>query len=392
MNTQAPWRPRFSRRFLTGLMLLVMAAIVVLSRLPTPTTEAPPPIGTPQVAPPASWLPAHARWQHPSGAQVLWVQAEQLPMVDLRLDFPLPPAIEEAQYNCWILVHLMQSLEQGAPAAWGRLGAQTRYGCGPQSAWLGIRLIMDPRELDAVVEHIARQLAEPEWSLPALADARARWVADRVDPISSLAVPVLPGPPADLRALARRHARDFAPHSASLTLLGALSESGAHKLADRLWPVAANPPPALQPTAGSFDPRPRCGEVGRIPKPDTSTLLAVWLGVEWLRGRGVEVQVRPDVGGLVLVAPRAAGAQTALTIAELASPLELDRARGLLRARLMARLSSHQALLDFFAAAHRDGHDLEVLAGTWEEIDPAQVRNALAQAAEHTAPAAKACL
>lgn len=390
MSTSDPWRPRFSRRFLTALMLAVMATVLLLSRLPNTPPKGAPPIATPKVTSPASWLPAHAQWQHRSGAQVLWVQAEHLPMVDIRLDFPLPPAKEEMQPNCWILVHLMQSLAQDPPAAWHRLGAQTRYGCGPQSAWLGIRLIMDPRELDAVVEHIANRLAEPEWSQPVLADARTRWVADRAGPIALAAGHAPAGVPADPSTLARRHARDFAPHSASLTLLGALNESGANKLADRLWPVALNTPPA--PTHRRLDPRPRCGEIGRIPEPDTSMLLAVWLGVEWLRMRGFEVQLRRDVGGLVLVAPSGADAQAALPIAGRASPMELDKVRVQLQSRLMARLSSHEALLDFFAAAHRDGHDLEVLTGTWAGIDPTQVQTALAQAIDQAVPTAGKCL
>ncbi len=121
-------------------------------------------------------------------------------------------------------------------------------------------------------------------------------------------------------------------------------------------------------------------------------LLAVWLGVEWLRMRGFEVQLRRDVGGLVLVAPSGADAQAALPIAGRASPMELDKVRVQLQSRLMARLSSHEALLDFFAAAHRDGHDLEVLTGTWAGIDPTQVQTALAQAIDQAVPTAGKCL
>jgi zinc protease len=139
--------------------------------------------------------PRVERWQHPSGAQVAWVEAAGIPMLDLRVDFDAgsrrDPADQPGLADAMALMSQRGVAasttepaldENGLTERWMDLGAQWSVSASPDRLSVQLRTLTDAPVLNAAVGLAARALAQPAWTAtdPASRDAlQTVWQRDR---------------------------------------------------------------------------------------------------------------------------------------------------------------------------------------------------------------------
>lgn len=121
--------------------------------------------------------PRVERWQHPSGAQVAWVEAVGIPMLDLRVDFDAGSRRDPADQPG--LADAMALMSQRGVAAsmtepaldenalterWMDLGAQWSVSASQDRLSAQLRTLTDTPVLNAAVGLAARVLAQPAWT------------------------------------------------------------------------------------------------------------------------------------------------------------------------------------------------------------------------------------
>lgn len=238
-----------------------------------------------------AWTPAaHAvpqiqHWETANGLKVYFVQAPELPMVDLRLVFDAGSARDGEQGGLARLVNGLLDKGAGAldaDAVAARFeGVGARYGAGVRRdmAWVSLRSLTDPELLEPALDTYVTVVGDPRF--PAKDFERARrqtFVALRAaaqDPgeIASKAFyatvygshpyarPVL-GTEESVEALTREdlkafYRRYYVARNAVLAVVGDLDRARAERLAERISRglAAGEPAPALPPVPALNGPK-----------------------------------------------------------------------------------------------------------------------------------------
>ncbi len=216
-------------------------------------------------------------WSTPNGAKVLFVEAPDLPMVDLRVDFDAGSARDGerpglASMTADMLTEGAGGLDADAIAERTEsVGAELSTGVDRDMAWASVRSLTDPAALESAVDTLTKILAEPSFDTSELERVRQnRLIALRLaeqDPASvgqkalyravfgdhpyasdpsGTAESVTALTADDLRAFHRRY---YTAPNATVSMVGALTREQAAGLAERV--TAGLPPgdaaPALPP-------------------------------------------------------------------------------------------------------------------------------------------------
>ena len=225
----------------------------------------------------AEAVPEIETWKTASGAEALFVQAPELPIVDVRVVFDAGSARDGGRPGLASLTAAMLTEGAGgldADAFAERVesvGAELDAGAGRDQAYARIRALAEPGILETAVESLAKVLAEPAFDEAAFDRVRENRltglrralqdpgeVGQRAlyravfgdhpyaeDP-SGTATSVAALEVADLR---RFHARHYAATNATVAIVGALERAQAARLAERITaalpeaePLAPLPP------------------------------------------------------------------------------------------------------------------------------------------------------
>lgn len=118
-----------------------------------------------------SWAgPRVQSWQTGNGASVLFVEAPDLPMVDIRVVFDAGSARDDGRPGLAVLTNSL--LSEGA-GAWNAdqvaerletIGAEMNSGARRDMAWVSVRTLTDDKPLAVAVETMAAVLAEPRFA------------------------------------------------------------------------------------------------------------------------------------------------------------------------------------------------------------------------------------
>lgn len=128
----------------------------------------------------AAAVPEIQHWQTDNGARVYFVPAPQLPMVDARIVFDAGAARDEAKPGLASLTNRMLSMGAGGMDAdtiarkLEQVGAATGQGSERDMAWLSLRSLVEPEQLDPAVDVLAQMLANPDFPQQDFERERAR--------------------------------------------------------------------------------------------------------------------------------------------------------------------------------------------------------------------------
>ncbi len=231
-------------------------------------------------APPAGASPDIQHWTLENGARVYFVEARELPMVQLSVVFDAGSARDPAGRR-GLAALTSRLLREGAggldtdaiATRLEDLGAELATSASQDMASVGLRSLSDRRLLDPAIELVALVLRAPDFPFEALARERARalvrWQQGRQQPgeVANRAYlrqlygthPYAVEPQGDedgLKALTREdveafHRRYYRGSNALLALVGDLDRAGAEGLARRLLAdlPAGEAAPRLPPVA-----------------------------------------------------------------------------------------------------------------------------------------------
>ena len=220
------------------------------------------------------------RWQTPQGAQVLFVESHEIPMLDVAVDFPAGSAYDPPDKTG--LAHLTQGLlDQGAG---GLNETEIAHRLADVGAVLGgrferdragvtLRTLSSPREREVGLDMMARVLQAPAYAPAIVAREKQRVLASLREmeaqpaelaekalyramygahpyahPELGEAASVAKLKPADLRAFHRRH---YNAANAVISIMGDITRAEAEALAVRLTaklPHGAALGPLIKPT------------------------------------------------------------------------------------------------------------------------------------------------
>jgi len=218
-------------------------------------------------------------WQTPNGARVLFVEAPELPMVDIRLVFDAGSARDGDKPGVSAFANSL--LTQGA-GPWDaqqiaerleRVGSQISTDSLRDMAWVSVRTLTQPDALDTTLETLTKIVAEPRFGKEDLERQRqailASLLQDEQSPSSvgskrlyQLVFGNHPyagdpeGTRASIEAITRDdilavHQRYYVAKNAIVAIVGAVDRSQAESIAKRLTSAlpAGEPAPALPPVA-----------------------------------------------------------------------------------------------------------------------------------------------
>ncbi len=119
---------------------------------------------------PAAWAgPKIQTWETANGAKVLFVEAPELPMVDVRLVFDAGSARDGDKPG---LARLTAGLLNEGAGDWNadqlaerleNVGARFGAGSARDMAWVSVRTLTDPKALDTALETVAAIIARPRF-------------------------------------------------------------------------------------------------------------------------------------------------------------------------------------------------------------------------------------
>ncbi len=245
-------------------------------------------------------VPEIQHWQTESGAEVYFVPAPQLPMVDARVVFAAGAARDGDKPGLASLTNRMLSMGANGMNAdtiaskLERVGAATGQGSERDMAWVSLRSLVEPSKLDPAVEVLAQMMAKPDFPQEDFEREKSRTlVALEQQQESPAAVaekafyeavygdhpyghqPL--GTKESVQALNRAdlqafHQRFYVARNAVVAIVGALDRAAAKKLAERL--VAGLPAGEHAPTLPDV-PALQKGKTERIAHPSTQTHVRV---------------------------------------------------------------------------------------------------------------------
>lgn len=226
---------------------------------------------------PAAAAPEVRQWTTPDGARVMFIEAQEVPLVDVRITFAAGAARDGehpgiARLTSKLLMSGTDALDADALArAWEDEGAQVSTGAARDMAWVELRSLGEEEHLRPVVDTVARMLARPafpedeiarlkdqqrtaleeEAQSPGALAERAFWEAAYGDhPYGHEPL----GTRASLEAIDRGairafHERYYVAANANIAIVGDLSRARAERLARTLTaPLpAGEAAPALPP-------------------------------------------------------------------------------------------------------------------------------------------------
>ncbi|MCQ4348653.1 insulinase family protein [Pseudomonas stutzeri] len=287
------------RHLLLGIALLALFALLLLIARPSAAPDpaaAPaagsPPDATPQLAslsrldgqPPARRPLAIQRWQTAEGARVLFVEARELPMFDLRLTFAAGSSQDGGQPGLALLTNAMlnegvEGLDTTAIAA-GFEGLGARFGNGAyrDMAVASLRSLSAAEQREPALALFAKVVGAPTFPAEALARLKNQALAglelQKQNPGKLAGIALFrqlygahpyaepsDGTPQSIPAIERAqlaafHARAYAAGNAVIALVGDLSRDEAEAIAARLsaalpaGPALPPPPPPQTPSGG----------------------------------------------------------------------------------------------------------------------------------------------
>ncbi len=288
------------RHLLLGLALLGLLGLLLLISRPAAGPDSPAPAtpatgSAPAAAPPIASLarldgqaPARRhldiqRWQTAEGARVLFVEARELPMLDLRLTFAAGSSQDGAHPGLALLTNAMlnegvDGLDTTAIAArFEGLGAQFGNGSYRDMAVASLRSLSAAEQREPALALFARVVGAPSFPAEALARVQNQVLAGLelqkqnpgklagialfrqlygTHPYAEPSDGTLESIPAIDRAqLAAFHARAYAAGNAVIALVGDLSRAEAEVIAAQVsaalpkGPALAPPPPPQAPGA-----------------------------------------------------------------------------------------------------------------------------------------------
>lgn len=225
----------------------------------------------------AAAAPDIESWQTQRGAKVLFVQAADLPMIDVRVVFAAGSARDADKPGVASLTANMLGEGAGGLDADSiaerveGVGAELSTGAERDMAWASMRSLTEPTALETAVDTLVKVLAEPEFPAEDFARVRQnRLTALRLaeqDP-GSVGSKALyravfgdhpygsdpSGTPESVGAMRREdlqafHRRYYTPANATIAIVGALDRPQAERLAERLTAGLPEGPaaPALPP-------------------------------------------------------------------------------------------------------------------------------------------------
>lgn len=109
-------------------------------------------------------------WNTKTGAKVLFVQAKQLPMVDIRILFDAGSARDEAKPGLAFLTNRLLVLGAGGKSAtqiaedFENVGAKQENGAQQDAAWLSLRSLTDPKLLNVSLNTLQTLLLKPDFN------------------------------------------------------------------------------------------------------------------------------------------------------------------------------------------------------------------------------------
>lgn len=210
----------------------------------------------------AQALPEIKSWETKNGAKVLFVEARDLPMIDIRFVFDAGAARDAGAEGLARLTNAL--LDQGAgglsadqiASGTEDLGAELSNGAERDMAWQSLRSLSDPGLLEPALDIYAKVLAEPDFTKVDFERERsqmivaAQYAAQKPDDVADeefyrLLYPGHPygSPPGgseeSLAALTRAQVKDFykrhyVARNAMIAMIGDLSEARAREISERL--------------------------------------------------------------------------------------------------------------------------------------------------------------
>lgn len=266
---------------------------------------------------PAIAGPQIQSWQTENGAQVYFVQARELPMVDVRVVFDAGSARDEDQMGLAELTNtLLAEGAKGLPAQalserFEQVGAQYTAGSARDMAWTGVRSLNEQAKLDSALSALADLIQHPDFASDAVERERSRMLTglkQRQQDPGAIAEDTFyktlygehpygsppQGTEASLPAITRErvigfHRRYYCAGNALVALVGDLTPEAARAVAAKL--VADLPrgePAATLPQVAAARP----GAEVKVDYPSTQT--HVWMG-----GIGIS-RTDPDLFPLVV--------------------------------------------------------------------------------------------
>lgn len=230
------------------------------------------------------------RWQTDNGAEVLFVQREELPIVDLRLVFDAGSARDDGYPGLARMVSNLLLEGTGELAAgdiarrFERYGARVSSDSGRDTANVTLRALSDPERLDPVIGHLADVLADPAFPESAVERVRQQMLLglqEQESSPSALAERAFmraiyaehpyasppDGTPEAVEALDRTrldafHGRYYVAANATLAIVGDLERDAAEALAERLSGALPDGEPAVPLAAVSL---PESARTVRVP-------------------------------------------------------------------------------------------------------------------------------
>lgn len=244
----------------------------------------------------AQAIPEAQRWTTANGAQVYFIPAPELPMVDVQIVFDAGSARDGAQPGIADLTNGLLDSGTAALSAdavaerFDSVGAQFSAGAARDMAWVGLRSLVEPRYLTPAVGVINQLLRQPAFAPDALERRRNQMITavrERAQSPAALgavafyqalyskhpyATPT-DGTEDSLKSITREqiqafHRRYYVAANAVIAIVGALDRKGAEQLANALMDglpsgAAAPPPPPVAPLAEA--------KIIRIPHPSTQS-------------------------------------------------------------------------------------------------------------------------
>lgn len=218
-------------------------------------------------------------WVTANGARVYFVEARQLPMVDIRVLFDAGSSRAPERAGLASMTNGLLDLGAGGLTAqqlaerFEGVGAELDLGALRDMAWVGIRSVTDPTMLEPALESFTAILGRPDFPAADMERLRARKLvgleSDKQSPgtIASKAFYrtlfgehpyALPtsGTEASVKAISRDevvafHRRYYVARNATVAITGDLDRAGAERLAERLSGVltSGEKPAPLPPVA-----------------------------------------------------------------------------------------------------------------------------------------------
>lgn len=210
---------------------------------------------------PAWAVPPIEHWQAPSGAQVVFVENHDLPMLDVELSFAAgasedPPGKDGVASLTHGLLDLGAGRwdESALADRLADLGAVLTGDAGADRATVGLRTLSEETARDGALELLRTVLSQPQFPQPVLERERQRSVAALRDALTKPAViaartfwsTLYPGHPYGREATERTlgaitrddlvafHRTHYGAQSASVAIVGDVSRTQAEVLAQRL--------------------------------------------------------------------------------------------------------------------------------------------------------------